>query len=110
MQKRTWLHEEIAAFLDLFLFTDNTQTISELHQGMSYVEVTWEAAWVHMPCRWMQQSPHVTSHESQVGQLGLYQYSFVIKLPSFPCRVVVVFLHCVLQILMTGCRVICKKK
>ena len=38
VQKRTWLHEEIAAFLDLFLFAENKQTISELHGGMSYME------------------------------------------------------------------------
>ena len=34
---------------------------------------------------------------------------FLTKLSSFPCKVVVLFLHCVFQILMTGCRVICPK-
>lgn len=38
IQKRTWLHGEIAKFLDKFLFGESTETVTWLHQGLLDME------------------------------------------------------------------------
>jgi len=38
IQKRTWLHGEIAEFLDKFLFGESTEFVTWLHQGIFDME------------------------------------------------------------------------
>ena len=38
IQKRTWLHHEIAVFLDKLLFGETNETVTWLHQGLVDME------------------------------------------------------------------------
>lgn len=38
IDKRKWLHDEIAVFLDQYLFDNNGNTITEVHAGIARLE------------------------------------------------------------------------